>query len=193
MPARFAVAAMLTTSFPQRIEMIKRRGWSNKACNASDRGCRSRRSFCKSRRDRENKAVSEPEKNAERTKSSACRQSAKIIAGSDNREVSNAKNAPAASAYGANRCWIQSKRNSPTPKIHQAVIAPIPPPNTQLRAACPSDLALCAIYLYQMFLPFWLIGKSEGTSSPLSAVLFVANDLVSTVFRHNSRSRKVST
>jgi len=36
MPAMLTVAAILTSSLPQRIEMIRRRGSSNKACSVSD-------------------------------------------------------------------------------------------------------------------------------------------------------------
>ena len=38
MPAMLIVAAMLTSSLPQRIEMIRRRGSSSNACKVSDFG-----------------------------------------------------------------------------------------------------------------------------------------------------------
>ena len=57
-----AADATLTSSFPHRMEMIRRRGWSSSSCSASECRLRSRRSFCRSRRESEKSAVSDPEK-----------------------------------------------------------------------------------------------------------------------------------
>jgi hypothetical protein len=66
----FATAAMLTIWLPQSTEMISRRGWSSRACSAATRGCWRRRSCCRSSRESENSAVSEPAKKAEPMSSS---------------------------------------------------------------------------------------------------------------------------
>jgi hypothetical protein len=64
MPVMLATAAMLISWLPQSTEMISRRGWSSSACRVSMCGCWRRRSCCRSSRDSENSAVSEPEKKA---------------------------------------------------------------------------------------------------------------------------------
>lgn len=71
--------------------MISRRGWSSSSCSVSELECRSRRSFCRSSRDSENNAVSDPEKNADPHNSPACRTMRTIIEGSASKAVSNAR------------------------------------------------------------------------------------------------------
>ena len=73
MAAMLAEEAMLTSSLPQRMEMISRRGSSRRAWMPSEAGSRVLRSFCRWMRLREKRAASEPEKIAEPESRATCR------------------------------------------------------------------------------------------------------------------------
>ena len=71
-PVMLATDAMFTSSLPHRIETMSLRGSSSREWSVPARGCRSRRSCRRSMWDRENSAVSDPEKNADAQSSISC-------------------------------------------------------------------------------------------------------------------------
>lgn len=94
---------MFTISLPQSTEMMRRRGWSSSSSRVVVCGCWRRLSCCRSSRERENSAVSEPEKKAEARSSNSCRAMRRAISGWASTAASNAVKATSSSHQPVNR------------------------------------------------------------------------------------------